>query len=213
MFDLDGTLIDSREDIAAALNHTLALNGHEALSLETVCRFVGDGARELVRLGLQLTNDDPLLPKAHADFLDYYAAHAVVHTRPYDGVIATLAEVSSPKVVCTNKPRVVTERVLEQLGLGQYFVTVVCGDDFPEKKPSPEPLFHIAQRLQVPPEALVMVGDGPQDILCGKAAGAVTVGVTYGIHPEAMRAAEPDYQIESMGELLPLLTRLAGRVS
>lgn len=209
VFDLDGTLIDSCADIAAALNHTLTTLGRPTLSLANVSRYIGDGALELVRRGLQLASDDPRLHSAHATFLAYYAEHPVVHTCAYDGVFATLQQLQCRKALCTNKPRVITERVLEKLGLQEHFVSVVCGDDLATKKPSPEPLFHIARSVDVSPSTLVMVGDGAQDIRSGQAAGALTVGVSYGLHPEAMRDANPDYVIDDLRELPGLLNRLA----
>jgi phosphoglycolate phosphatase len=110
-----------------------------------------------------------------------------------------------PLALCTNKPRITTEPVLAALGLDSFRV-VVAGGDLPEKKPHPAPLLHIAQALALAPRELVMVGDGAQDILAGRAAGARTVGVRGGIQAEArLLAAEPDVVIESLAELSALV--------
>jgi phosphoglycolate phosphatase len=112
--------------------------------------------------------------------------------------------------VCTNKPRKTTEIVLRALELENRFATVVAGGDLPRHKPDPAPLFEIAHRLDVKPEELVMVGDGPQDVECGRAAGARTVGVLGGIADRSrLLAAAPDCVVQSLTELPSVLRRWA----
>jgi phosphoglycolate phosphatase len=144
-----------------------------------------------------------------ATFLEHYTAHATDHTRVMPGVLDVLAELGGfPLAICTNKPRRTTDAVLEGLGIASLFACVIADGDLTQKKPDPEALRSIAARLGVRPEELVMVGDGPQDIECGRAAGARTVGVLGGIASrERLLAARPDRVIDTLGEL-PALVRI-----
>jgi phosphoglycolate phosphatase len=133
----------------------------------------------------------------------------VVHTRLCPGAESALSALSALSLaLCTNKPRVTTEAVLAALGLSELFQVVVAGGDLPRSKPDPLPILHIAERLGLSPSELVMVGDGAQDILSGRAAGAFTVGVRGGIQPiERLLAAEPDLLLDSLEELPEALRR------
>jgi phosphoglycolate phosphatase len=210
VFDLDGTLIDSRGDIAAATLHALAQHGFPTLPVEQLLTYVGDGARPLLQRSAQLDATDPRLEALYASFIAYYQAHPAVHTRLCLGAEAALAELSDLALaLCTNKPRATTEPVLSALGLDKTFRVVVAGGDLPINKPDPLPVLHIAERLGLPPQALAMVGDGAQDILCGRAAGAHAVGVRGGIQPiERLLAAEPELLLDSLLELPAALRRL-----
>jgi phosphoglycolate phosphatase len=151
-----------------------------------------------------------------ADFLDYYAAHATTFTRPLPGALEALSELGSrfPLALATNKPRETTELVLAALGLARYFRVVVAGGDPPRQKPSAEPLCFIAERLALEPSELVMVGDGPQDVLAGRAAGARTVAVRGGMaEEERLLAARPDIVVASLGELPAVIERWSATVS
>lgn len=208
VFDLDGTLIDSRLDIAAAANHMLRTHDRRELGVDEICRHVGNGARYLVARVLGLDEDDPALDAPLDAFIDYYTAHAVEHTRLFPRAERVLDKLRPlPLALCTNKPRATTDATLEGLSLDGVFQIVVAGDDLPTKKPDPAPLLHIAKALGVPPAELVMVGDGPQDIESAHAAGARAVGVEGGILPrEALVAAGPDALID-LEELPALVER------
>ncbi len=214
VFDLDGTLIDSRLDIAAAANHMLRARGRDALGVDEVCRHVGNGARYLVAHVVGVEEDDPELESWLSSFLDYYTAHATDHTQPMPDALGVLDELSGlPLALCTNKPRATTDATLRGLSLDGYFRVVVAGDDLPTKKPDPGPLLHIARALAIFPDEMVMVGDGPQDIQCGRAVGARTVGVEGGIlSRDALVAAGPDAMIH-LAELPRLLERWQKQVS
>ncbi|MFO7179370.1 MAG: phosphoglycolate phosphatase [Pseudomonadota bacterium] len=208
VFDLDGTLIDSRTDIARAANHALARHGFPELPESTIALYVGDGARTLMARAAALAPEDPRLTPLHAEFLRYYTAHPVVSTRVIPGAARALEALFSryPLAVCTNKPRVTTERVLALLDLERYFQVVVAGDDLAVRKPDPGPVLHIAERLGVPPRDLVVVGDGAQDVLAGRAAGAHTVGVRGGIQGDArLIDAGPDVLLDDLSELPELV--------
>jgi phosphoglycolate phosphatase len=209
VFDLDGTLIDSRDDIARAANSALTQLGFAALPLETIAIYVGDGASKLLERAANITPEDERLPALYAAFIADYAAHPVVTTRVFPGVFEALTALSAyPLALCTNKPRITTELVLRELGLEPYFRAVAAGDDLPRRKPDPLPLQHLAERLGVAPSELAMVGDGSQDIEAGRRAGARTIGLRHGIQPiERMLAAGPDHVIASLLELPALLGR------
>ena len=207
VFDLDGTLIDSRFDIAAAANHALATHGFATLSVPEISSFVGDGARLLLARAAKLETDSAQLEPLLATFLAYYAAHPTDHTLLLPGAFEALAALSHlPLALCTNKPRSITDAVLANLRLPIHFKAIVGGGDLPKSKPDPLPLQHLARELGLSPAQLVMVGDGAQDIACAKNAGARSVGVEGGIQgQDAMLASNPDAVLRSLSELPELI--------
>lgn len=213
VFDLDGTLIDSRRDIAESANHALRHNGYAALSHDELATYVGDGAALLMARAARIEAHDPRTPGLVSDFLDYYVEHPVDHTQPMPGALEALDALSRwPLAICTNKPRRTTLPVLRGLGLDVRFRSVVAGDDLPERKPHPAQLHEVARQLGLGASALVMVGDGPQDVLAGRAAGTFTIGVRGGIQAfERLAAAEPDLIIETLEELPFALGQLKPR--
>jgi phosphoglycolate phosphatase len=204
VFDLDGTLIDSHQDIAQAVNHVLVQSDRAPLSAQVITSYVGDGARKLLERAASLTPESPELSHLLAGFLEYYNANATIFTTVYPQVRETLDRLQRTHTLalCTNKPRVTTDRVLLELELAPYFASVVAGDDLPHQKPHPAPLLHIAQQQRVNPNALAMIGDGPQDIQCGRAVGAFCVGVVFGMKPpDAMLKATPDHVVTRFADL------------
>jgi phosphoglycolate phosphatase len=208
VFDLDGTLIDSRADIAAAANHMLGTHGYAELPPADIAGFVGDGARLLVARCTQLDEATPELDLLLETFLDYYTEHPTEQTRFMPDALEALDALAElPLAICTNKPRRTTDAVLAALQLTPRFDVVVAGGDFPQKKPEPAPLLSIADRLALDPRGLVMVGDGPQDVECGHAVGARTVGVEGGLLPRArLVASHPDELIPTLADLPALVT-------
>jgi phosphoglycolate phosphatase len=211
VFDLDGTLVDSRADIVAAASHALRVHGWSDLPAAEIVGHVGNGARRLVAGCAGIDEHAPEVEQLLATFLDYYTAHPTDHSTLLPGVASALAELSGlPLAVCTNKPRVTTDLVLANLDLARHFSVVVAGGDLPRPKPDPVQLRTIAARLRVRSEHLVMVGDGPQDVECGRAVGAFTVGVDGGLCPrQRLLAARPDVQIASMADLPETVRRRA----
>ena len=203
VFDLDGTLIDSRLDIAQAANHALRGHGFAALSSAELAGYVGDGARLLLARAGRLDPSDGRLEPLLETFIAYYAAHPADHTDLLPGAREALAALAAvPLALCTNKPRSITNAVLAQLRLSDYFSVVLGGGDLPVNKPDPLPLRYIAEQLGRSPNELVMVGDGQQDICCAKAAGARSVGVLGGMQGDALLlAAAPDLVVQSLHEL------------
>jgi phosphoglycolate phosphatase len=210
VFDLDGTLVDSKQDIVVAANHVLEAAGREALPDAVVAGYVGDGARYLIGCVLGLDPSDPAVTPHLDVFLDYYTDHAVDHTTLMPGALEVLGAMSGRKVaLCTNKSRRTTLAVLDGLGITDRFDAIVAGGDTPKNKPSPDPLLLAAELLGASAADLVMVGDGPQDILAARAVGAYGVGVRGGILPiERLVAAAPDVVLDDLSELPALLMRL-----
>ncbi len=206
VFDLDGTLADTRLDIAAACNHALASIGRPPRDPDEVAAFVGDGARLLMARALGLAQDDPITAEALARFNAYYAAHAADHSTCMPGAREALdACAHLPLAVVTNKPRSATVPLLDALGLSPRFKVVVAGGDGP-LKPDPTPIRTALAPLGVSPHDAWVVGDGPQDIVAGKAAGAGTVAVLGGFGKEAeIQEAGPDLVIPSLHGLAALL--------
>jgi phosphoglycolate phosphatase len=211
VFDLDGTLVDSRRDIIRAVEVALSTHGVAPPAPDVIAGFVGDGARLLVARALASPPNTPRVEAVLETFLDYYEAHPVDHTAPMPGALAALAALDSvPLAVCTNKTRRIADLVLSRLGISRRFAAVVGGGDTARGKPDAEPLLAIAERLGTQAPELVMVGDGVQDVACGRAAGAFTVAVLGGFGTEAaLRAARPNLVISNLSELASALD--AGR--
>ncbi len=213
VFDLDGTLVDSRRDIAEAANHALVSAGFAALPHAELDSYVGDGAALLMARGARLDAKDERVAQLVEVFLDYYAEHPIDHTRLMPGGELALEALGPyPLGICTNKPRRTTLAVLNGLELTARFAGIVAGDDLPKRKPDPAMVLEAARLMGVPVTELVMVGDGPQDVLAGRAAGAYTVGVRGGIQAfERLEAARPDVMIETLAELPDVVSQLSKR--
>lgn len=203
VFDLDGTLIDSRGDIVAACLHMLQALGLPPLEEERIASFVGDGARLLVARALGLPSDAPDVDPALEIFLREYEAHPVERTVWMSGAVDIFERLAPlPVGLCTNKPRRTTEPVLRSLGVWEKFAAIVAGGDTPEHKPHPAPVLLAAELLGKSPEVIAFVGDGPQDIEAGRAASMLTVGVRGGILAEELLvAARPDVLLDSLEQL------------
>jgi 2-phosphoglycolate phosphatase len=211
-FDLDGTLIDSRGDIVAAMNHALEATGRAALPGSVVVRYVGDGARTLCARAAQLPETDAEIDRLYNLFVAYYIEHPIDFTRWTPGAQEALDELAQlPDMmlaICTNKPRVTAEAVLSALGVRTRFRVLVAGGDLPEKKPAPGPLLHVAKLLRVETGSMVMVGDSPQDIECAQRARVRSVGVISGFSSrERIATARPDVTLESLAELPEVIMR------
>ena len=212
-FDLDGTLIDSRGDIVAAANHALIATKRAPLPGPMIVSYIGDGVRTLCARAAQLPESSDEVSALVVHFLDHYVEHPLDFTRWAPGaqeVLDVFAE-EMPEValgICTNKPRGATEAVLVALGVRTRFRAIVAGGDLPEKKPAPGPLLHLAKALRVSPASMVMVGDGPQDIECARAAGMRNVAVGSGFGSmERLVAARPDVMLRTLTELPEVIQR------
>lgn len=178
LWDLDGTLVDSVGDIAAAMDRALVRSGRQALGEAVVRGFVGEGARRLVDRCVRAANGEPG-PDDLALFLEEYRAGLVVRTSLYPGMVELLARVRAPMAVVTNKPEDLTHGILHRLDLARFFPVVIGGDTLPVRKPDPEPLREALRRLGAAEG--VLVGDGAPDVGAARAAGMPIVGVGWGI--------------------------------
>lgn len=211
VFDLDGTLVDSRGDIIAAMNHALLATGRPALPGQIVVRHVGDGARSLCARSAKVPESSEEVDELLAAFLTYYVEHPVDFTRWMPGAqeaLDALSEMGLPVGICTNKPRVTTEAVLGSLGIRTRFRAIVAGGDMLEKKPAPAPLLHVCRQIGVSPELCVMVGDGPQDVECARRAGMRSIAVENGFASrERVLDARPDVLLDTLGDLPEVIRR------
>ncbi|MFQ5847321.1 MAG: HAD family hydrolase [Candidatus Methylomirabilales bacterium] len=202
VFDLDGTLADTRADLTAAVNHALEKLGRAPLSVEEVCRYVGDGVQTLLSRALG-PDDLGVLEAGVGFFREYYAVHLLDATCLYQGVRETLEHFQGKrKAIVTNKPLEFTVRILEGLAISGHFDVVLGGDSTVERKPHPEPARRVLSATGVESRLAAMVGDSPVDVEMAKRAGLYSVGVTYGLRPVAdLRAAGPDVLIDDFPEL------------
>lgn len=206
IFDLDGTLIDTSLDLAHAVNFALQALGKAPLPLAKVLGMVGDGARTLLTRALGQPNEEELL-FALQKFREHYAAHLADHSQPYPGITDALAFFhQTKKAVLTNKPHEFTLALLERLRLTPAFDMIQGAQAHVPLKPDPASLLNILAQLQIPAARALMIGDGENDILAGKAAGAKTCAATYGFRPaEKLLALAPDCVIHAPLDLIALM--------
>lgn len=211
MFDLDGTLIDSAGDLAAALNTTLQRMGRAPVTLTAVRQWIGNGARILVRRAL--ANDfvhdavsDEDTERALAMFMNVYAdSHTL--TVVYPGVRETLKRLQKHGVemaLITNKPERFVAPLLDDLKLGRFFRLIIGGDTLAQQKPDPAALLQVMQMAGVQPAEAVFVGDSRNDVLAAKAAGVACIALSYGYnHGRPIADESPTLVIDDFRALLP----------
>jgi phosphoglycolate phosphatase len=208
-FDLDGTLIDSKADLASSVNATRAWMNLGPLPLEQVSSYVGNGAPVLIKRALPDANEAQLA-EALRYFLDYYREHMLDETTLYPGVREALDELHAAGkqlAVLTNKPVRFSETLIQRLGLQDHFFRIYGGNSFPEKKPHPVGLQALMQERSIAAENTVMVGDSSVDILTARNAGTLACGVAWGFQPETFSDAPPDLVINDMRELSRLVSQ------
>ena len=211
IFDLDGTLIDSRQDLVNSVNAALRSLGRVELPSDEIASMVGDGAPTLVRRALGDTVDEDLLRRGLEFFLSYYREHKLDYTRLYDGIPEALEKLQCSDggrrlmSVLTNKPVNPSRVIVDALGIGGRFVSVYGGNSFETKKPDPLGIKTILAETGVRAEEAVMIGDSAVDILTGRAAGAWTCGVTYGFAPHTLVETPGDVVVDSAFELIEAL--------
>ena len=202
VFDLDGTLIDSKVDLANSVNHALCAFGAPALPHPVIYSYVGDGATMLIRRAVG-EGGNGILPAIFELFLAHYRRHLLDTTVPYPGVPESLREWAGSygMAVLTNKPLDMTRAILSGLSLDRYFVDVVGGDGQDGKKPQPDGLLRIMRTHGASPGETLMVGDSRNDVLAGKNAGARTCGVTYGLGSDGFASPPPDFTVGRFPDL------------
>ncbi len=198
LWDLDGTLVDSAADIAAAVDRALVGNALPALGERAVRRHIGSGAQHLLTACTEEAGGE-MSAKILADFFVAYRAHIADQTVLYPGMRALLREIQRPQAVVTNKPIAMTEALLESLGIRAQFAAVYGGESLPMRKPHPMMLHAAMAEMGV--TRAVMVGDGPHDVSAARAAGIPMIGVDWGIaKPEGA-----DVRVPSVAALARLL--------
>lgn len=182
VFDLDGTLVDSRRDLANAANALVRELGGRALADQDIATMVGEGAAVLVRRVLSAAGLDTATPGALARFLELYDERLVEYTVSYEGVRPTLTHLAArmPLAVLTNKPQGATDRLLEILGLADYFADILGGDTAVGRKPDPAGLLTLCARAGVPPAETVLIGDSTIDLETARRAHTQIVLASYG---------------------------------
>ncbi len=205
IFDLDGTLIDSLEDLAAATNHMLTSLGRKPAGLDQVRGYVGQGARRLVERAMPAATAEEIEIGLNV-FLAFNEAHIVDRTRLYPGALETLTALRDggmTMAVVSNKNVALCRKVLTTLAADRFFATIIGADSLALRKPSPEPLLMVLRELGVPADRALMVGDSINDIAAGNAAGIATVGCTFG-YGDLAELENATWQIDSIAELLEL---------
>ncbi len=210
-FDLDGTLLDTSGDLAAAVNHALTSVDRPALSVEQVKPMIGGGARHMLKQGLTATGgyDEAMLDTLHARLLAYYEANICVLTRPYPGVVDALDALAAKGValgIVTNKIERFARTVLGELGLIDRFACILGGDTMSESKPSPMPIHEMVR--QCGGGRAAFVGDSIFDIQAGQAAGLPTVACRYGFLMQPVEDLGADAVIDGFDALILTLERL-----
>lgn len=215
LFDLDGTLIDSAPDLAAAVNATMEELGRASYDEATIRTWVGNGATTLIGRALSADRridpalDERLWREALSVFMDHYRCRICDKTVLYpdvEEVLRHLKDRGYEMGVVTNKPSEFVAPILKKLGIDAFFKTVLGGDDLPVKKPDPLPLIVAMERLGVKPDTTVMVGDSENDIIAAKRAGVFAVGVTWGYnYGEEIAASRPDAVIDDFKALIDRL--------
>ena len=212
VFDLDGTLVDSEYDLAAAVNAMLRQYGRNELPLEVIKTYIGDGAPMLVRRALGDPNDEAFLQEALLFFLNYYREHKLDSTYAYKGIAQSLEQIANLNgavrklAVLTNKPVRPARDILAGLGLASRFFQIYGGNSFETKKPDPLGVRTIMQEGGASADEGVMVGDSEVDILTARNAGMWSIGVNYGFAPHSLERVHPDVLVDTPAELGRALT-------
>ena len=227
IFDLDGTLCDTKDDIAHSVNLTLKELGLPQKSREAIYGYVGGGVRQLLRQSLEsehpqtvsettITEDEVQRKEgvgtqgeqnrfslAMETFRTHYMNHLLDTTKPYSGMEKVLSHFQDKKkALVTNKPQVYTDKILAGLNLAGQFDIILGSDNGFQLKPDPEMILHVIQQLQVHPSRCVMIGDGLPDILAARRAGIKSCAVAYGLgDPNELKNAGPDYFCEEPEEI------------
>jgi phosphoglycolate phosphatase len=226
VFDLDGTLIDSAQDLCNSVNATLEKFGRPLLSDEIIAGYIGNGALMLVRRAFA-TDDgkepgEALLNDAYKFFLDYYREHKLDYTYAYEGVLEALDALhkvhdqvdalqhpDAPRramAVLTNKPVRPARAICEALGLAPFFLNIYGGNSFATKKPDPEGLLSLMKEAEAKPEETVMIGDSQVDVMTARNAGAWSIGCTFGLAPGSLESIPPDVLVDSPADWTAALT-------
>ena len=205
IFDFDGVLVHTGPDIANAANYALRINHLPELSEDTIISYIGGGAEMLMRRCLK-KEAEALLPKALPEFAHYYNEHCCVDSYLYPEVLSVLKQLKEAGkclAIATQKNEATAQKMIEQLGISDYFDCIVGPESVKNRKPHPESVIRILENTSTPADRAIFIGDMPTDIQAGNAAGVYSCGVLYGYGTEeAIRAAIPDFIISHLSQLL-----------
>lgn len=224
VFDLDGTLIDSAQDLCNSVNAALQEFSLGPLPDPAIAGFVGNGAPMLMRRALSMATgasldaiDEQLFKNAYEFFLKYYREHKLDFTYAYEGVLEALKALrelhlchecpSRTMAVLTNKPVRPARGICEGLGLADYFLHIYGGDSFPVKKPDPLGMRSLMEETGATPEETVMIGDSKVDVETARNAGAWSLGCAFGFGPQNLMETPPDVLVDSAAEWTRALSR------
>jgi len=222
IFDLDGTLVDSRIDLANSVNAMLRHYGRPELPNDIIGSYIGNGAPMLVRRALGDPDDENFVQQALFYFMAHYREHKLDTTFVYDGVRESLDAIVNSRnggppvkmAVLSNKPVGPSRGIVEALGLGDYFFQVYGGNSFHTKKPDPAGVQALLEESGATANETVIIGDSDVDIITARNSGTYSIGVTYGLAPHTLEDAPPDVLIDSPRELAEVLGhREQGRLS
>src|ERR1700722_4742924 len=209
IFDLDGTLIDSRLDLVHSVNAALRHIARPELPDDVIASYVGDGAPILIQRALRAeAADEALVRRGLEFFLSYYREHKLDHTTVYPGITQALSAIQGSSnratrklAVLTNKPVNPSRAIVDALGMGQFFAQVYGGNSFATKKPDPEGARRLLEETGVKPEQAAIVGDSHVDVRTGRNAGMWTGGVIYGFAPHTLESEASDVMVDTAEEL------------
>jgi phosphoglycolate phosphatase len=206
IFDLDGTLVDSRLDIATSVNELLTLLGKPKLANEQIYGFIGNGVRRLLERSLPGVSPEEV-ERSLQIFLPIYRRHLLDTTRPYPGVQESLESLAKRKTltVLTNKPREESVTVLKGLDLFSFFEIVYGGESFPRRKPDPIGITAILEKTGVARGRALMVGDSRVDYETARNASIPICMVSYGLGASEIPALDPDYLVDDLRQLIPIV--------
>ena len=218
VFDLDGTLVDTAPDLAAATNHVFGRIGLAPVAPRDLHPFISRGSRVMIEEGLRLhgvTKSEDTITELHKLVLPYYSENVAVLSRPYDGIpelLDTLSQSGARLAVCTNKFEALSKALLRQLDLDHRFAVIAGRDTFDVFKPAPGHLIRTIEMAGGRLDRAVMVGDSEVDIATAAAAGVPSIGVTFGYTPRAIGEFNPGAVIDHYRDFLPALAKvLPGR--
>ncbi|HKF22322.1 MAG TPA: HAD-IA family hydrolase [Candidatus Angelobacter sp.] len=216
VFDLDGTLVDSRVDLANSVNAMLRHYQRPELPADVIASYIGNGAPMLVRRSLGDPDNETWVQEALLYFMAYYREHKLDFTYVYNGVKEALERIHNGRngaampatlkmAVLSNKPVGPSQAIVDALGLGQYFFQVYGGNSFHTKKPDPAGVQALLEESGARAEETVIIGDSDVDVLTARNAGTYSIGVTYGLAPHTLADAPPDVLIDHPRELAVVL--------
>jgi phosphoglycolate phosphatase len=206
IFDLDGTLIDSRRDLIYSVNAMLLEMGREELHEDTISGYIGHGAPQLIGRALSDGATEEERERALKFFLGYYEEHKMDTTCAYPGVPEALERLREfPMAILTNKPVRISRRILEALGLAKYFRSVYGGNSFETKKPDPLGAHTILREFSAAPHEAMLIGDSEVDVQTARNAGTLAAAVNYGFGTHDRVAHPADIYLNRLTELAAIL--------